>query len=445
MSSFEFYGLSHPGRRENNEDAYLALSLDSETSFLAVCDGMGGVEGGELASNIVIDITRSFFEQEYSQLEQTEDLKSILRVLYNTTQEKLREEKKKMPGREGIGTTFTCLLQRGNRYVVGNVGDSRVYQLRGEKITQVTEDHTHVQEFQKKTGNEFDPNLLSLYGHLITRAIDGGQDKPDLYPLDQESAEIEDGDGFILCSDGLIMNKSNSSQEFIRDYLIGESDLKSTAEQLIAYAYHSGSTDNITVIAASYGTLHRDEIVRERYSYPPAEEAPKTIIIDTVENNQVPQINTFITKKSIVIIGVFCCLFVIIGILFFTTITKKRNIYQRPDTKGLIAKEDSVVPALHRENKVVPWDAFSKLYHELPYRISTEQFQWGQYPYPDSVKYYSITFDHSTPIKVKTYYCPLRDALGPKSLNECIVSVSAVLIDGRVISSATTIVITLKE
>jgi len=174
-----------------------------------------------------------------------------------------------------MGTTLTCVLGCDNQFIAGNLGDSRVYYLTDGEIKQVTEDHSYLREFEKEAGDDnIDPEFIEQYGHIINKTLDGTGDEPDFFPKDAPAYSLSEQDGFLLCSDGLIVDKLQDQKQLFKSYMLGTPDLKTAAESLVSLAYYSGSTDNISAVLAEAGTLER-ELGRVRtYPFPPREEEP---------------------------------------------------------------------------------------------------------------------------------------------------------------------------
>lgn len=260
MSSSEilFYGNTIPGRRQNNEDAFLAVRIDTDTYLLAVADGMGGAVAGEIASKTVLEQVQRVIEDHFRQKKKSKrKLKELLGDAYDAARdavEQLIQEEKEYAG---MGTTLTVLLIHDDTYVYGNIGDSRLYLYQSNAFHQLTRDHTHVQDLIDR-GETPDQEYMAAYSNLITKCINGGEEEPDIFPLEGEAVELEPDTAFLLCSDGLILNEpeEHTNQRLIDDYT-GAPDLLMGVEQLIDHAYNLGSADNITVVVAEYGKIPR--------------------------------------------------------------------------------------------------------------------------------------------------------------------------------------------
>ncbi|UCH65566.1 MAG: serine/threonine-protein phosphatase [Ignavibacterium sp.] len=269
---FDYYSASFAGRRKNNQDSCLGLKPSKNSIFLAVADGMGGVAGGEVASNLVIESARRVLKDRFSAEIWPEDLKSILKEIFSAAQTDISNKIKEKPELTGMGTTLTCVLILDGKFVWGNMGDSRVYLYSDSEIKQLSIDHTQIQEYIDKIGPDIPERLVENHGHFLTRAINGGNYEPDIFPESEPYKLFNSGEAFLLCSDGLILNKSDQLNQNLTDYLIGTKKLKDAAENLISYAYNEGSNDNITVVLCSNGKLERQRIKLKKYGYPPGEE-----------------------------------------------------------------------------------------------------------------------------------------------------------------------------
>lgn len=275
MLPISAHGTTFPGRRDVNQDDILHFYPSPDSFFLGVADGMGGVAGGQIASQTVLRTVESVLREEFEETVTPEDLKEILDAAFEEAQASIREITEKDPSLEGMGTTLTCVLGCDNRFIAGNLGDSRVYFLSDGEIHQVTEDHSYLREFEKEAGaDNIDPEFIEQYGHIINKTLDGSGDEPDFFPKDQSSFQLKEEDGFLLCSDGLIVDKLQDQKQLFQSYMLGTPDLQTAAESLVSLAYYSGSTDNISAVLAEAGTLER-ELGRVRtYPFPPREEEP---------------------------------------------------------------------------------------------------------------------------------------------------------------------------
>ena len=239
---------SDTGRvRSSNEDS---LELDLETGLMVLADGMGGCNGGEIASAMAVNIVAGEFRQFPLTLppdEVSAGLSSAAMRLCTAIAKANREIYQQgliQPQLSGMGTTLVAALFVGARVTIASIGDSRVYRLRQGHFEQLTVDHTVVQE-QVEYGL-ITPEQARLAGNrgLITRAlgVEAGVE------VDVQEQPMLPGDVFLLCSDGLFDMLDDTEIQFVIDHAGG--DLETAAQHLIEAANYKGGYDNISVILA---------------------------------------------------------------------------------------------------------------------------------------------------------------------------------------------------
>jgi protein phosphatase len=224
--------------RSGNEDNF-AVEADAQRGLFIVADGMGGHAAGEVASEMAVQIVlRELMEirdLETNGVDKrlTEALKTANRAIHERT---LIEVDK-----QGMGTTVSVLIISGRRYLIGQVGDSRVYLLRDGALTQLTKDHSYVQE-------QVDAGFLTPeqaryhpYSNVITRCVGPSPDvEPDTY-----RGEVKLGDIFLVASDGLT---GMVDDRRLQTLLISRWTPDKKVHQLISEANGRGGLDNITAI-----------------------------------------------------------------------------------------------------------------------------------------------------------------------------------------------------
>jgi PPM family protein phosphatase len=277
-SPWDYIALSFIGRRERNEDNCFAGKISDNVWLFAVADGMGGSVKGEIASYLAISALAQYIRLQSESFvpDPFPDLKSILYGSFQKAQESISAHTKTEESDRGMGTTLVVLLVYNNQYVWGNIGDSRLYVLDKDELLLLSRDHTHVQDYHEKNGQPAPPEMVDRYGHILTKAIDGGDDSPDIYPHDKPHCEIEYGNIFLLCSDGLFPDKMNVKTELIKNYIFGSDTLDLAGKNLISEAFFSGSTDNITVVLASFGLPTRKNLKLKKFTWPPQNNSVKT-------------------------------------------------------------------------------------------------------------------------------------------------------------------------
>jgi len=224
--------------RSGNEDHY-AAEADPQRGLFIVADGMGGHAAGEVASEMAVQIVvrelTEIRDLETNGVERrvTESLKTANHAIHERT---LTEVDK-----QGMGTTVSVLIIAGRRYLIGQVGDSRVYLLRDGALTQLTKDHSYVQE-------QVDAGFLTPeqaryhpYSNVITRCVGASQDvEPDIY-----RGEVKIGDVFLVASDGLT---GMVDDRRLQTLLLSRTTPDRKVHQLIQEANGRGGLDNITAI-----------------------------------------------------------------------------------------------------------------------------------------------------------------------------------------------------
>jgi serine/threonine protein phosphatase PrpC len=236
---------SHIGRRNNNEDAYC---IEPVIGLCAVADGMGGYEGGEIASRLTIDAVRDFAQRNAADDDVTWPfaLDKALRLDENQAMIAVRLAHREVVRRQtgllaNMGSTLATLQLHGEHVVLSHIGDSRIYRLRDKIITLLTEDHSVVNEL-RRAGGEAVARGDSPYGHMVTRAIGMASDPhPDV-----RREPVEVGDTFLLCTDGL----SEMVEESALATMLAQPSLDAACAALIEHAYAAGGRDNITAVVA---------------------------------------------------------------------------------------------------------------------------------------------------------------------------------------------------
>jgi protein phosphatase len=233
--------------RDHNEDA---VASDLSIGLLVLADGMGGYKAGEVASEVaVLTLT--------SELTEAMRRKSVPRFLpgllpeaqmlmhaverANATISQISQEQ---PQCAGMGTTLVVGIFTDNKLVVGHIGDSRMYRLRNLTLTQLTEDHSLLQEQLNAGLITPQQAKVSLHKNLVTRAL--GID--EMVDLEVQEFAVEVNDIYLLCSDGLT---DLVDDEIISQILIDAQDnIEHAAARLVRTANEYGGKDNISVVIA---------------------------------------------------------------------------------------------------------------------------------------------------------------------------------------------------
>ena len=242
MIRIESCGRTDVGlRRANNEDAFVS---SPELGLLALADGMGGAASGEVASGIFADTARERFSAGTASA--VEAVRELVRSSFLLANRRIRELAAREPKHGGMGCTGEMVAFTDKGYVVGHVGDSRVYLYRGGRLRQVTKDHSFVQEQVDRGMLTPEKARAHAYRHMLLRAVG----IHDTLTVDLITGKAYPGDLFLLCSDGLF--------DMVGDPVIGErlaSDLtlEEKADRLIRDACDAGGHDNVTVVLGKVG------------------------------------------------------------------------------------------------------------------------------------------------------------------------------------------------
>jgi protein phosphatase len=244
-------GLSDVGRkRTHNEDAYLLLP---EEHLFCVADGMGGHASGEVAARIAVEEMAEFYRMTGRDEDATWPFKldpartyDDNRLLTGVKLANLRifERAATDQGLKRMGTTLVAVaFPRGEETaVVGHVGDSRAYLMRGGALRQLTEDHSLLNDYKKSRA--LTPEEIEAFPHknVIVRALGMAES----VQVDVAREPLEDGDVILLCSDGLSgMVPDDAMAEILRGH---PRDLKGAAQALVDAANEAGGQDNVTCV-----------------------------------------------------------------------------------------------------------------------------------------------------------------------------------------------------
>jgi serine/threonine protein phosphatase PrpC len=235
---------THIGRRQNNEDFF---GLSPELGLFLVADGVGGQEGGEIASRLTVSTITEFFARTANDEEITwpyafsktlgraeNRVEAAVRL---ANQEVLRQ---KVGPLAQMGSTVVLCSVEQDRIIIGHMGDSRAYRLRGGVLEALTIDHSLYEYLKAQSGREMPPREDFAYNNVITKAIGmSGNVRPEVC-----SEDFLTGDTYLLCSDGLT---GPLSDDKIIEILQGE-DLEKVSKNLVQAAYDAGGKDNITVV-----------------------------------------------------------------------------------------------------------------------------------------------------------------------------------------------------
>lgn len=237
MSKLVIYGETHVGKvRPNNEDSLdFRLHGNGRLAFGVVADGVGGENGGEVASRLAVEEAMAVFDSRVAETDPAQAWTDALRAANH----RVVQQQAANDNLARMATTIVACSLDGDRVVLAHLGDSRAYRYRGGDLIQLTRDHTVAEDMHDK-GMDMEAGMEAYYGNIITAGI--GM-KAEVEPVLLEEACLP-GDWYLLCSDGL---SSYVSDATIQSCLDGGSPQRMT-QALIDAALDAGGRDNITVI-----------------------------------------------------------------------------------------------------------------------------------------------------------------------------------------------------
>lgn len=246
---FEVAGRTDIGMvRRTNQDTF---GVVESLGLAVICDGMGGLAGGEVASQVAME---SFVEVARQEIEASrsadgERSKRALCRAAAAANRAVRARASYDTRFRGMGTTLVAARLDGNEMTVLNVGDSRAYVVRGGVARQITRDHSYVAE-QMRMGLMTESEAeMSPHQSAITRAIGIDDDvQPDFY-----TERVQTGDDVLLCSDGLMRHMKD--EEIAR--IVGDATMRPAeiCERLIATVNARGGSDNVTCVVMRFGAV----------------------------------------------------------------------------------------------------------------------------------------------------------------------------------------------
>jgi len=242
MMHYTFHSKTDPGRaRDNNEDA-IAIDVPSLLGVLA--DGMGGYNAGEIASGMATAFIKSEMTRwlaETGKNAKVREIRRALEICVDNANRSIFNASGSNPQYSGMGTTLVVGVFHGATLILGHIGDSRCYRLRGGALSQITKDHSLLQE-------QIDAGLItpeqavgSSIKNLVTRALG----VEDVVMLETNEHQVEAGDCYLLCSDGL---SDMVDDVEIASILRGPVPMDQKADILVAVANEHGGRDNISVL-----------------------------------------------------------------------------------------------------------------------------------------------------------------------------------------------------
>ncbi|MEO5671489.1 MAG: Stp1/IreP family PP2C-type Ser/Thr phosphatase [Ramlibacter sp.] len=242
--NYEFCIRTDPGlARENNEDS---VTFEEQTRLGILADGMGGYNAGEIASGMATTFIKSELGRWLSQAGRhanPREVRRAMEICVDNANRSIFNAANSNPQYSGMGTTLVLGVFQEGRLLLGHIGDSRCYRMRGEEFSQITKDHSLLQEQMDAGLITPEQAATSSNKNLVTRALG----VEDAVLLEVNDHKVEPGDIYLMCSDGL---SDMVDDQGIAKILGGDAALEQKVAQLIDAANANGGRDNISVLVA---------------------------------------------------------------------------------------------------------------------------------------------------------------------------------------------------
>ena len=235
------YAKSDIGKvREINQDYYYISDSLDEVQLYMLADGMGGYNGGEIASKLAIQSAKSYIENNFKEIEK--DKESIIQLVASSMEYAnmvVYEKAKSDVQLEGMGTTLEVCVIYNNKAYIGHIGDSRIYRIRKEFIRKLTQDHSYVQKLVKDGTITQEQAVHHPQKNMLMKALGcNAFVEPDVMVKGFLKEDI-----LVMTSDGL--TNMVSQEEIFKQ---AKKDIEQAPKELVKQANENGGYDNITVI-----------------------------------------------------------------------------------------------------------------------------------------------------------------------------------------------------
>lgn len=248
------HGLSRTGRRPSNEDSIVFETFGPRSpvaAFGLVCDGMGGHLAGEVASTLAVEMVSERLRAFAKKSGKPEELAVAIGQWVQESNDEIFARSQANPSMRGMGTTLALgVVLPGGRLFVANLGDSRIFLVRGGTVSQLSVDHTALAEHREALGlteGALEEFAMSPLAHALTRSL--GHEKK-AQPALRSDLVLEEGDGVLLMSDGVT---DVLRPEHLAEALAVSPNPAAAIEEIYSRAFEGGSKDNISVIFLSAG------------------------------------------------------------------------------------------------------------------------------------------------------------------------------------------------
>lgn len=229
-------------RRQENQDTFAFEAFDAPDSIVAVvCDGMGGVNGGRLASAVAVSTFMQELRTQAREGMTTEQKREMASFCVSKANTAVYERSLEDAAYRGMGTTLVSAIVSAGVAVVCNVGDSRAYHIGSGEIARVTRDHSVVENLIE--AGDITPEEARTHPNrnLITRAL--GPERA--IRCDTYEVALAEGDWLLLCSDGLVVTVTDDE---MLEVALSEDDCEKVLDRLLALSKERGAPDNVTAV-----------------------------------------------------------------------------------------------------------------------------------------------------------------------------------------------------
>lgn len=226
--------------RQMNQDFYYISQKNEDMCLCILADGMGGYNGGEIASSLATNSAKEYIEENFDKIEHTEkEVMNLIKYAMEYANKAVLEKSKENEELEQMGTTLEiCIIYNGKAYI-GHIGDSRIYRIRKNIIRRITTDHSYVEKLVKDGTITREEAFYHPKKNMLMKALGCNEViEPDIMVK-----EFLQNDIILMCSDGLT---NMLTEEAI--YNIVQEEPKTACEKLIKKANENGGYDNISVI-----------------------------------------------------------------------------------------------------------------------------------------------------------------------------------------------------
>ncbi len=229
--------------RSSNQDSYAAGELLEGTAWAVVCDGMGGANGGNIASANAVKIISEYISSSYHEGMSSNSIRALLESSICGANVRLYDMSRTIGSLSGMGTTVVAVIISGGIAHIAHAGDSRAYLIRDNKLNQITKDHSIVQTMIDKGQLTEEEAKLHPNKNVITRALGVSEE----IGIEYNEVDFSDDDCILLCTDGLTNYLTvQEIEEKIKDKNFYE-----YPQILIDSANENGGGDNITLVVLS--------------------------------------------------------------------------------------------------------------------------------------------------------------------------------------------------